>query len=125
MTISKKIAICLFPISLLAMNANAAYPTQCFTNATITSVGVGYVADSYSECPDDGNCISFTYTVGNKSYNSYVNVNVNLNDGQKGMAMYDTLKTAMILGYKVTGFSNNNNCAGSYPQIDGIKLMAN
>lgn len=94
----------------------------CFSDAFITRLTVGYVGDSYSECPDKGNCVRFDYTIGTVTKTSFLQEEMNLNDGQKGMALYDMLKTAMILGYRVTGWSDRNSCSGYYPQVDGLSM---
>lgn len=108
---------------ILALFSTSAHSRElCFTDVFITKLGVGFVGDSYSECPDDGNCVKFDYRIGSVTKTSYLQEKMNLNDGQKGAALYDMLKTAMILGYRVTGWSNLNNCSNSYPQVDGISM---
>ncbi|AGB84054.1 hypothetical protein D781_3861 [Serratia sp. FGI94] len=94
----------------------------CFSDAKIISVSLGYVGYSGDECPDKGNCISFEYEKDGLTKKSYIQGYNNLNDGPKGMAFYDLLKTAMILKYKVTGWSYDDKCNGSSPQVDGVKI---
>lgn len=96
-------------------------------NAKVTAVEIGYIESSGSECPNSGNCIRFVYENNTapdmkSSGWSYVLYNMNLDDGQKGMAMYDMLKTAMVMGYKFEAASNIGNCKSATPSIDSIKL---
>lgn len=128
MNINKKIALLILPISFSFFSASVfSAPQQCLRNALITAVEVGTAEASSKECPDDGNCIRFQY-INNAasgmpaSGRSFVHYQMNLNDGQKGMAMYDLLKTAMIMGYRVEAYSDISACNTSSPSISAVKV---
>ncbi|NNN93865.1 hypothetical protein FKQ73_15080 [Vibrio sp. B8-1] len=120
----KYIAFVLLSISPPSASVFAA--ELCLADANITAIEVGFVESSGSECPDGGNCIRFEYenntALGmNSSGHSYVHYKMNLDDGQKGMTMYNMLKTAMIFKYPVIGLTTNGYCKDK-PSIDSINI---
>ncbi|MDQ2192870.1 MULTISPECIES: hypothetical protein [unclassified Vibrio] len=130
MLINKKTALFLLPISFSIFSTSALSKQMCMQDAKVTAVEIGFIESSGYECPDNGNCIRFEYENNtapdmDRSGYSYVLYNMNLNDGQKGMAMYDMLKTAKIMGYRFEAASNINNCKSKTPSIDSIKLYSN
>jgi hypothetical protein len=112
---------------LFLFSENTLAKQVCIKNAIITAVEVGYIQNSGGECPDNGNCIRFEYrnNIGGLNASSgyhYVKDQMNLNDGQKGMAFYDILVNAMINNYTVEASSSTNECLSKYRSVNTIKL---
>lgn len=123
----KSIAFFLSALSISLFPASVFAAAVCLDGANITAIEVGFIESSSDECPDSGNCIRFEYennTAANMPAKgwSYAHYQMNLNDGQKGMAMYDMLKTAMIFKYQVKGMATNGYCQNNKPSIDSIKI---
>lgn len=111
-----------FTLSLCSTNA---FSEVCIKDATITALQIGWIESSGLECPDKGNCIRFEYAnsqVGDKSGFLYVESNMNLNDGGKGYAMFESLKLALTNGLTVEAGSDSKNCGTKWKTIDSIKL---
>ncbi|UGA36176.1 hypothetical protein JOS77_16965 [Chromobacterium haemolyticum] len=106
--------------------ANITVACPNIQNVIVTSVYAGWVGLSASECPDQGNCISFQYrqATSQTSAFAYVHVNMNLNDGDKGRAMFDMLQNAMVHNLRVTAYgSMGNGGCGAGTGITGIQIF--
>ncbi|UGA36177.1 hypothetical protein JOS77_16970 [Chromobacterium haemolyticum] len=106
--------------------SSLAKPCVNIQNVTVTAVYAGWVGRSLSECPDIGNCIAFQYRQGTNPniLTSYIHVNMNLNDGDKGKAMLDMLQTALIHNIRITAFGElGQGSCGSSGGVTGLQLL--
>lgn len=77
----------------------------------INDLFVGWGRTAGRECPDAGNCISFRYSAqGGSPRLGFVHFQMNLNDGDKGKAMFDILKTAQENRFLVDLYGHANEC---------------
>ncbi|WP_429058621.1 hypothetical protein [Aeromonas jandaei] len=97
---------------------------QCFDNVKLAYVNSGFVDGSIADA-NGGNGIYFGYydAYGNL-LESKVNLFMNLDDGNKGVAIYHSLTTALTMGLKVSGWDHNvtSGSIGSCDDIDEIRL---
>lgn len=115
------ISLCTFS---LFFQESAFAGTLCFSNVKLAYVNVGFVDGSIASA-DDGNGIYIGY-IGSSGQivESKVNNVMNLNDGNKGLAMYHALSTALALGLRVSGWDHNVivGDSGSCDDFDVVRL---
>ncbi|WP_215231424.1 MULTISPECIES: hypothetical protein [Pseudomonadota] len=97
MTLFKSMIVTL---SFILLAGNSYAMQKCISGGVVSAIEIGQLSDIGPNCPDDGNCIYFEYKeYGNKNKQQhFVERLTNLNDGGKGRAMYDMLKTSLLTG---------------------------
>lgn len=108
--------------TLLSSGTANAGGMQCFKDATVVGVGVGYKED-LTGCPDNASCIYFKYKNGGSNTTDVIGINggYNLNDYNIGLGYLTLLKTAMLTGSKITGWDHWGS-GGTCDDIDEILL---
>ncbi|MGL6624664.1 hypothetical protein [Aeromonas jandaei] len=98
--------------------------TECFRNLPISGIIIGFSENSVTG-PNGGNAISFTTNNGKGNVSLWgIDERVNLDDGGKGLAMYQSLNMAMALRLRVSAWDHDMTPGGvgSCRQIDEIRL---
>jgi len=121
MSLSKLVIVAL---SFILLVSNCYAMEKCINDGVVTKLIIGNNSEEKGiECPDAGNCIYFEYFEDEKAGKNYVLYNMNFNDGNKGMAMYDLLKSSLFTGMKIEAWSSINNCKSNYgSSVDVIGL---
>ena len=117
-------AIVFSTCSLFFQESALAAGTLCLDKVKLAYVNLGFVDGSIASA-DDGNGIYVGYYNGSGNIvQSKVNGHMNLNDGNKGFAMYHALSTALALGLKVSAWDHDIRLggAGSCDDFDEVRL---
>jgi len=118
-----KSILALLIIIVVPLNSYAVQ--QCITDGVVTELRIGSHDAHLNECPDSGGCIYFRYSEDDQIKLNYVHYLTNLNDNEKGFAMYDILKTSLLTGAKINAWSSINRCNFSRSigmSVDSISL---
>lgn len=105
MSLSKLVIVVL---SFILLVSNSYAMEKYINDGVVTRLILGHYKPSGGECPDGGNCIYFEYLENKELKSSYVFVEMNLNDGNKGLAMYDILKQSLLTGMKIEAWSTKS-----------------
>nr|ABA29375.1 hypothetical protein B [Bacteriophage APSE-2] len=121
MTLFKSIIVTL---SFILLAGNSYAMQKCINDGVVSAIQIGPSSDRGPNCPDDGNCIYFEYKeAGGIKTKGFVERLTNLNDGGKGRAMYDMLKTSLLTGVKINAWSSTDQCYTQNFSVDVIRLQ--